>query len=241
MYKIKSSGLITLILGTALHLPVYAAVGDNINLQFYNISTTAVAADVLDGQTNLLLNVMDIGSNQVTFKFTNNSNFSSLTDVYFDSGPLASISSITSSAGVSFSAGSTPPNLPGGNSITPAFDGSALTADADSPPTKNGVQNSDATNEQLTVTFNLLSSKTWSDVLTSLALPGFPVESPVNSWLRVGVHVQSFQSGNSASFINNPVTPVPEPESYALMLAGLTLVGFVSRKRVGFMSRKRTK
>ena len=231
MYKYKSHALVVLLLSMSAHMPANAAVGDNTSLTFSNITSPSVMADVQDGQGNLLLLVTDVGSSQVSFKFTNNSNFSSLTDVYFDSGPLASISSITSSAGVSFSAGSAPPNLPGGNSVTPRFDGSALTADADSPPTKNGVQNSDVTNEQLTVTFNLLSGKTWSDVLTSLALPGFPVESPVNSWLRVGVHVQSFQSGNSASFINNPVTPVPEPESYALMLAGLTLVGFISRKR----------
>lgn len=230
MYK-KLYSVSALLLGVAAHMPANAAVGDNISLAFYNISTPAVASDVLDGQTNLLLNVMDVGSNRVTFKFTNNSDYSSLTDVYFDSGPLASISSITSSAGVSFSQGSAPPNLPGGNSVTPAFDGSALTADANSPPPANGVQNSDLTNEQLSVTFNLLSGKSWNDVLASLSLPGFPVESPVNSWLRVGVHVQSFQSGNSASFINNPVTPVPEPESYALMLAGLSLIGFVNRKR----------
>lgn len=231
MYKYKLTGLAALLLSLSMQMPAYAAVGDDVSLAFHSITTPAVAGDVLDGQTNLLLLVKDLGSNQVSFKFTNNSNYSSLTDVYFDSGPLASIFSITSSAGVSFSQGSAPPNLPGGNLITPAFDGSALTADADSPPSKNGVQNSDATGEQLTVTFNLLSGKTWNDIVTSLALPGFPVESPANSWLRVGVHVQSFQSGNSASFINNPVTPVPEPETYALMLVGLALVGKISRKR----------
>lgn len=236
MYKYKLTGLAALLLGLSMQMPAYAAVGDNVSLGFYNITTPAVAGDVLDGQTNLMLLVTDlglnqVGSNQVSFKFTNNSNFSSLTDVYFDSGPLASIFSITSSAGVSFSQGSAPPNLPGGNSVTPRFDGRALTADANSPPPKNGVQNSDATGEQLTIAFNLLSGKNWNDVVTSLALPGFPVESPANSWLRVGVHVQSFQSGNSASFINNPVTPVPEPETYALMLVGLALVGKLSRKR----------
>ena len=228
MYKYK---LAALLFALSVQLPAHAAVGDTVNLQFYNITNPAVAADELDGELNLLLNIMDIGANKVSFTFTNNSNYSSLTDVYFDSGPLASIASITSSAGVSFSQGSAPPNLPGGNSITPAFDGSALTADADSPPTRNGVQNSDATGEQLTVTFNLLSGKTWNDVLTSMALPGFPVENPVNSWLRVGAHVQSFQSGNSASFINNPLTPVPEPETYALMLSGLAMVGQMIRKR----------
>ena len=231
MYKCKSYSLAILLLSVSAYMPANAAVGDNIVLDFYNITTPAIAGDVLDGETNLLLSITDVGSNRVSFKFTNNSNYSSLTDVYFDSGPLANIFSITSSAGVSFSQGSAPPNLPGGSSITPAFDGSALTADANSPPPANGVQNSDVTNEQLTVTFNLLSSKSWNDVVSSLALPGFPIESPANSWLRVGVHVQSFQTGGSASFINNPITPVPEPESYALMLLGLALISQVSRKR----------
>lgn len=202
-----------------------AAIGDNVNLSFYNITNPSTAANVLDGQSNLFLNIEDVGSNRVAFKFTNNSNFSSITDVYFDSGPLASIFNITSSAGVSFSQGSAPPNLPGGNSVVPAFDGSALTADANNPPPANGVQNSDATGEYLTVTFNLLAGKSWNDVLTSMTLPGFPIETPANSWLRVGVHVQAFQDGNSASFINNPVTPIPEPETYALMLAGLFMLG----------------
>ena len=93
------------------------------------------------------------------------------------------------------------------------------------------MQNSDVTGEQLTITFNLLSGKNWNDVVTSLSLPGYPIETPVNSWLRVGVHVQSFQTGNSASFINIPVTPVPEPETYAMMLVGLALIGQISRKR----------
>lgn len=208
-----------------------AAIGDSVNLSFYNITNPSVTANVLDGQSNLFLNILDVGSNRVAFKFTNNSNFSSITDVYFDSGPLASIFNITSSAGVSFSQGSAPPNLPGGNSIVPAFDGSALTADANSPPPANGVQNSDVTGEYLNVTFSLLAGKSWSDVLTSMSLPGFPNESPANSWLRVGVHVQSFQDGNSASFINNPVTPIPEPETYALMLAGLFMIGLTGKSK----------
>ncbi len=230
MYK-KLYSVTALLLGMAAYMPANAAVGDNVSLDFHNITTPAVAADVLDGENNLLLLVTDLGSNQVSFKFTNNSNYSSLTDVYFDSGPLASFYSVTSSTGVSFSQIANPANLPGGNAVVPPFDGSAFSADANNPPPANGVQNSDASGEQLTITFNLQSGKTWNDVLTSMALPGYPVEMPANSWLRVGVHVQSFQSGNSASFVNNPVTPVPEPESYALMLAGLALVGQISRKR----------
>lgn len=230
MYKYQLTGFAALLLSLPIQTTAYAAVGDNISLAFHNITTPSVAADVIDGETNLLLLVTDIGANQVSFKFTNNSNYSSLTDVYFDSGPLATFSSITSSGGVSFSQIANPANLPGGNTVTPPFDGSAFSADSNAPVTANGVQNSDSTGEQLTVTFNLQSGKTWNDVVTSMALPGYPIETPANSWLRIGVHIQALQASNSAAFINNPA-PVPEPETYALMLAGLALVGQISRKR----------
>jgi hypothetical protein len=51
-----------------------------------------------------------------------------------------------------------------------------------------------------------------------------------------GVHNTSL-SGNDTSFaidnliINGPVSPAPEPETYAMLLAGLGLVGFIARRR----------
>jgi len=37
-------------------------------------------------------------------------------------------------------------------------------------------------------------------------------------------------------YVLNPVAPVPEPETYAMMLAGLGLMGFVARRRGKFQS-----
>jgi hypothetical protein len=234
MNKRRWVNSVLVLLGIFSQIPAYAALGDSFSFTFKNITNPAVAANVIDGEANLALLLTDNGANNVSFKFTNNSNFSSITDVYFDSGPLASFSSITSSPGVSFSSVAAPPNLPGGNSVTPPFDGSAFSADSNPPVSANGVQNSDVTGEQLTVAFNLQPGKTWNALLTSMALPGFPIETPANSWLRVGIHVQSFQNGSSSSFINTPlvlVSPVPEPGAYALMLAGLALVSTIARKR----------
>jgi PEP-CTERM motif len=45
-----------------------------------------------------------------------------------------------------------------------------------------------------------------------------------------GLHVRSLVNGQSESFVT-VTTPVPEPSTYALMLAGLGVVGFVARRR----------
>ncbi|MDO9272733.1 MAG: PEPxxWA-CTERM sorting domain-containing protein [Rugosibacter sp.] len=216
-------------IGLLAAAPAYAASPTVLN--FYGI-TNNNSASTADGVANLRMEVSDIsdiGGNSVRFKFTNNSNYSSLTDVYFADGALFGISGVTYSSGVSFTGGSAaPPDLPGGNSVSPAFQTTAgFLADADSPPTKNGVQNSDATGEWLVIDFSLKSGKTFADVLAALALPG-SIPTDATPWLRVGLHVQSFTGGFSESFINSPI---PEPETYAMLLAGLGLVGFAARRR----------
>jgi hypothetical protein len=49
--------------------------------------------------------------------------------------------------------------------------------------------------------------------------------------LRFGLHVIAFDNGGSATYINSP-TAVPEPSTYAMLLVGLGLVGFMARRRV---------
>jgi hypothetical protein len=50
--------------------------------------------------------------------------------------------------------------------------------------------------------------------------------------VALGAQTSSFSAANwSASVGGASVSPVPEPETYALMLAGLGLVGFMARKR----------
>lgn len=48
----------------------------------------------------------------------------------------------------------------------------------------------------------------------------------------VGLHVQSISTfAYSDSAWYGPANPVPEPEIYAMMAAGLGLMGFVARRR----------
>ncbi len=50
-----------------------------------------------------------------------------------------------------------------------------------------------------------------------------------NYWLQVQGYVVSNTSGSFGGNVN--ITPVPEPETYGLMLAGLGVMGLVARRR----------
>lgn len=203
-----------------------SALAATTSLSFYNI-THLNAGAAADGEASLALEVIDLGGSQVGFKFTNNST-STLTDVYFDDGTLLGISSISFSSGVSFSQGAAPPNLPGANLATPGFQVTqGFLADSDSPVTKNGV----SMGEWLQINFSLLNGQTYDDTLAALALPN----NGGTGDLRIGVHVQGFASGSSSeSFINNAVSPIPEPGSYAMLLAGLGVVVLMASRRKYF-------
>lgn len=187
--------------------------------------TSTNSANVVTGMTALSMEVIDLGGSQVAFKFTNNS-ISSLADVYFDDGTLLGIASISDSGtGVAFSTGANPADLPGGNNLTLAFTTTAgFSADSDAPVSPNGV----TSGEWLTITFNLKPFQTYASVINALSLPNGGGEGD----LRVGLHVQSFANGGSESFVNSP-TPVPEVDTYAMLLAGLGLVGFAVRRKLG--------
>jgi hypothetical protein len=223
IHPIVASSLLCL----SMLAPAHAVVPSSM-IGFYGITANDPGGIArADGEANLKMAVIDLGTNGVGFRFTNDSEVSSLTDVYFDDGALLAISSISSSGfttqpntGVRFSAGAAPGNLPGGNAVSPAFATTAgFSADSDAPVFHYGVQNSDATGEWLAIDFALQAGKTYADVLAALTLPAG------GDWLRVGVHVQGFAGGFSESFVSIPVTMIPEPGRFALMLAGIGLIG----------------
>jgi hypothetical protein len=193
-----------------------------IQLGFYNI-TNNNPLDAAIGESQLFVDVTNPVSNQVLFTFGNTGPAaSSITDVYFDDGPLFSFAGLIDAddgtggdAGVDFSQGASPPNLPGANNASPPFVTTAGFAfDSDAPTQPNGVN----PGEELGILFNLLGSNSFADVIASLT----------NTSLRIGIHVQGFASGGSESFVNNPV---PEPATMLLLGSGLIgLAGFGRKK-----------
>lgn len=178
--------------------------------------------------------VINLGSNQVAFEFKNTATVaSSITDVYFQDGSLLGISSIQQSSGVSFGTPAAPPDLPGGNSITPAFvTTSGFSADSNPPVLANGVN---ASSEWVRIVFSLQTGKTYSDVIAAINYglnPGLwpnPTIWPTGQALRIGIHVQGIGAGGgSESFVL-----VPEPGFYGLLglgLAGLFLAAARRRR-----------
>ncbi len=89
-------------------------------------------------------------------------------------------------------------------------------------------------------------SYSFADTFTGTGNSGFVFEltdasaaqlqSVFSADLRVGLFATAANAtgGFETFFVGNvasPVTPVPEPETYALMLAGLGVVGFMARRR----------
>lgn len=186
-----------------------ASASASITYPFINITGNS-AYSAAAGAAQLSVTVVDHAPGKVAFTFTNAGPAQmSICDVYFHAPSFTSISTIVNGPGVNYTPGATPSNLPGGNSISPAFVTTlGLSADSAPPPVANGVQ----PGEWLTIVLNLAPAKTYSDVIGELNS---------GTAARVGIHVQGFANGESESF----VTPAPG----AVALLGLG--GLVAARR----------
>src|SRR4030042_2649119 len=131
--------LISLIIAVALSLLCTNASAGT-TYSFVNI-TNNDALNAAIGEAQLFVELGDLLGNQVTFTFGNTGpDASSITQMYFDDGGLLSFASIDDSlAGVEFSQGASPPDLPGGNTVVPPFSTTAgLSFGADPPLPPDG-------------------------------------------------------------------------------------------------------
>ena len=191
--------------------------------RFTNITNNS-ALDAAIGETQLFVEVIDLGG-QVEFVFTNTGpQASSITDVYFDDGMLLGIASIANTPGlVEFSQFAAPPDLPGGNNAAPPFATTAgFSADSDPPTQPLGVN----PGEFLGITFDLQAGGLFDDIVSELA----------SGTLRIGIHVQGYSSGGSESFINNGIADggngvVPAPGAVLLGTIGVGVVSWLRRRK----------
>ena len=158
-------------------------------------------ANALIGETQFFLDISMVDAMHVKFVFNNTGpEPSSIARVYFDGDVLEGMVSLAGSAGVSFDLDASPPVLPGGNSVTPAFVVD-LSAGAVAPPPHNGVN----PGEYLEVVCLLAAGKTAIDVEQDLG----------SGALRVGLHAISIGiTADSEAFMT------PEPAAAALLAIG---------------------
>jgi hypothetical protein len=201
------------LVGLALVAACGVANADPVTLNFTRI--TANASQNVEAQLSVI--VSDAGAGLVDFKFLNNvGTAASITDVYFADGTLLAIAQITSSAGVDFSVGANPANLPGGNGIG-FFATTGFTADSNPPASANGVNTA---TEWLNIRYSLQGGQTFDDTIASL----------YDGSLRVGMHVQAIgDDGDSDGFVNT--VTIPLPTTAGLGLAGLGAVAIRRRRK----------
>lgn len=176
--------------------------------------TNNQAGDCAIGEAQIAMDVTDEGGGQVRFTLTNSGPAASAIEgIYFDDGTLLGIASIVSGPGTRFSAGASPPELPGGSTATPAFVTTAgFLSDSDPPASHNGV----GPGEMIAILFTLQGGGTFADVLAELA----------DGRLRAGVHVIAYASGGSESLVNTP-----EPGTLVLALLGLGAISAIRQVR----------
>lgn len=188
-----------------------------VTLHFSNVSGNS-AVNAAIGESQFRVTISEVGSN-VNFRFFHDgSAASSIARIYFDdrAGRLGSATLAGSGSGVAFTTSASPPNLPAGNELSPAFSATKKFG-AMSPPPQKGIN----PGEFLDITFSLTSGD-FDDLLTDIA----------ERTLRFGFHAIAFAAGGSETFVNEepirtPVVPLPTP----LALAGAGLLGLAAIRR----------
>jgi hypothetical protein len=197
---------------------------------FENISkNNPLDADI--GQNQLSFVVSSGTGGQVLFKFLNKGpDYCKIEEVYFDDNAnlLSKFSLIDVDNGIAgdpyvdFSPGANPGNLPAGHPIN-FYTTPNLLTQADKGKNSQALIHNKAgvePGQKLGILFSLQQGKTYDDTIAALK----------TSDLRVGIHVTSFISQGSESFVSNNSVTVPIPASIALASIGAMFIGFCKKR-----------
>ena len=181
------------VVGAATLFAIWGLAAQAVTLSFFCI-TINNPGDCGIGETQLATEVTSYGIgtgtdgvDQVLFTFTNTGSYqSTISEIYFDDGSLLGLAGlidkdegIGGDPNVNFSQDASPPDLPGGNDLTPSFQVTAgFLADADNPAPTWGV----SPGQWLGIIFDLQGTQTYADVIAELT----------DGRLRIGMHVINF-------------------------------------------------
>ena len=185
--------------------------------------TEGSAGNCAIGVSDVSFSVAAVDANTIEFLITNSpmstplNQQGSVTDVHVDVGTTSFLNLGTAflneGTGVNFGIGASPPNLPGGNAIGFSAD---FGADSESPGVpENGVNGG----EFLGLQFDLTTGSNINQVISAIS----------SGSLRLGVHFQSVGINEGSISL---VSPIPEPQEWAMMMAGLGLVAAITRRRI---------
>jgi hypothetical protein len=185
--------------------------------------------NVEDLSSQLSIDVTEIGSGQVQFKYTNNGSISSnIAEIYVDGGVgiLSASPTVVNFPGTNFSLGANPNALPGGNSVN-VTDNKFNDYAADNGSDGTGGANNN--NEMVALNFNLVGGQDFDDVLGAIT----------GGQLKFGAHIRSIGvADGSDSYVNTPnmitpppTEPVPEPLTILGSATALGIGGLLKRQQ----------
>jgi hypothetical protein len=180
---------------------------------------------------------LSTAANDVLFKFTHDlpvyssDKLPSLGRLYFDTGSYTSLFSGSLSIIETYGFVDLPPSTP----VTHPF---FQSVDPFTPeykfgnfePPLNGIN----PGEYAVVSATLGGSNSFADVISAMNVGINSNLATAVTGLRIGVFTWFLNGtgGDDAAFVTNSIVAVPEAETWAMMLAGLGLVGFMARRRM---------